>query len=100
MIFPPFLGGSRNSRKNGFRSVLANYFRELNKPPDLISNLKLGDTVGIFAGTAYVRLTYHSAKFTGFLLQKNEFVLSPKRVEDLYKIITLIACYFTQYKQT
>jgi hypothetical protein len=34
-------------------------------------SLKQGDTVGIFAGTAYVSLGYHPAKFTGFLLQKN-----------------------------
>ncbi len=34
-------------------------------------SLKQGDTVGIFAGTANVRLPYHPAKFTGFLLQKN-----------------------------
>jgi hypothetical protein len=34
-------------------------------------SLKQGDTVGIFAGDAVVRLGYHPAKFTGFLLQKN-----------------------------
>jgi hypothetical protein len=33
--------------------------------------LKQGDKVGILTGTAFVRLFYHPAKFTGFLLQKN-----------------------------
>ncbi len=36
IIFPSFLGSSRNSRKNCSRSLLANYFRELNKVPDLV----------------------------------------------------------------
>jgi hypothetical protein len=34
-------------------------------------SLKQGDEVGIFVETANVRLVYHPAKFTGFLLQKN-----------------------------
>jgi hypothetical protein len=34
-------------------------------------SLKQGDEVGIFSGDAYVKLGYHPAKFTGFLLQKN-----------------------------
>jgi hypothetical protein len=34
-------------------------------------SLKQGDKVGILTGTAFVRLFYHPAKFTGFLLQKN-----------------------------
>jgi hypothetical protein len=34
-------------------------------------SLKQGDEVGIFSGDAYVKLAYHPAKFTGFLLQKN-----------------------------
>jgi hypothetical protein len=34
-------------------------------------SLNQGDTVGIFTGTAFVRIDPHPAKFTGFLLQKN-----------------------------
>jgi hypothetical protein len=34
-------------------------------------SLKQGDKVGIFAGTVYVGLGGHPAKFTGFLLQKH-----------------------------
>jgi hypothetical protein len=33
-------------------------------------SLNQGDAVGIFTGTAYVKLDLHPAKFTGFLLQK------------------------------
>jgi hypothetical protein len=34
-------------------------------------SLKQGDMVGIFAGDSQIKLGYHPAKFTGFLLQKN-----------------------------
>ncbi len=38
IIFPSFLSSSRNSRKKGSRTLLASYFRELNKAPVLVSN--------------------------------------------------------------
>ncbi len=38
IIFPSFLGSSRNSRENSSRTFLAPYFRELEKVPSLVSN--------------------------------------------------------------
>ncbi len=38
IIFPSFLGSSRNSRENSYRTLLVTYFRELQKVPVLVSN--------------------------------------------------------------
>ena len=84
MIFPLFLGGSQNSRKIGSRTVLANYFWELNKPPVLVSDF--GNYIKVWFSSRISHLIENSEirdKFLKARKKEERLVFSQTKHDEL-----------------